>query len=233
MVSCTCSWSVCSRTSSPASPSWTTTPRSRLGEHRMEKLFTYFMVTVFGHGIRLWLNPFGKTLLGKEAINKLFKLNQLRSPWPPDRSPPAFTGCTSKGTNRFFRTYLLLTLSTSIQIIKFEANHSRKYIKILFGDICELSWAYCSLAHLSLSPHNVMFASKRSWIVRIVDFSDARLVEEKVRKLPHLHFARPLAPLTVFHANRRAFFLSSKQIKIQNTVKRIGYSYLLTVIFHI
>ncbi|GMS98905.1 hypothetical protein PENTCL1PPCAC_21080, partial [Pristionchus entomophagus] len=43
-----------------------------------------------------------------------------------------------------------------------------------------LHWLHFKgIAHLSMSPHNVMFASKRSWIVRIVDLSDARLVEEK------------------------------------------------------
>ncbi|GMT27407.1 hypothetical protein PFISCL1PPCAC_18704, partial [Pristionchus fissidentatus] len=43
-----------------------------------------------------------------------------------------------------------------------------------------LHWLHFKgLAHLSISPHNVMFASKRSWIVRIVDFSDARAIEDK------------------------------------------------------
>ncbi|KHJ85853.1 immunoglobulin I-set domain protein [Oesophagostomum dentatum] len=40
---------------------------------------------------------------------------------------------------------------------------------------------HCRIVHLDVNPHNVMFQSKRNWIVKLVDFGSAQFTKEAVK----------------------------------------------------
>ncbi|WKX89594.1 hypothetical protein Q1695_008892 [Nippostrongylus brasiliensis] len=83
--------------------------------------------------------------------------------------------------------------------------YTEEQVRLTVGQLASaLHWLHFrGMAHLDVNPHNVMFQSKRNWIVKLVDFGNAQFVKDAVKPAeldvawaaPELHIKE--TPVTV------------------------------------
>nr|CDJ82918.1 Immunoglobulin I-set and Fibronectin and Serine threonine protein kinase-related domain containing protein [Haemonchus contortus] len=83
--------------------------------------------------------------------------------------------------------------------------YTEEQVRLTIGQLASaLHWLHFrGIVHLDVNPHNVMFQSKRNWIVKLVDFGSAQFTKESVKPVeldtawaaPELHIKE--TPVTV------------------------------------